>query len=356
MVVGSSDLARHTLAWQDCAVRTASCLCWREVFAVSRVAASVHAAFHPALCSGPPVLYILGGGRRITSDSALNLLARHRPACEWSPRPAMFVKRDGPAAAVIDGLIYVAGGCNRTGALASAEKYDPELRVWERLPDMGSCRDGPAGYALGACFYVCGGCPLACEGTDRLTSVERLSTKDSIMWEGMPCMNERRFGAIAASLNGYLYVCGGGDGERRLQSAERFDLTNNRWECIPSMAAARDGATAVVVNGCLIVCGGNDGTQNLASVELFDPRVWVWQDMPPMRRARDGPASATLAGLVYVFGGIIGSSRRHRGVVSATAECFDPRTRHWEELPPMRIGVRAGAVAVTIVERRDIDV
>merc|ERR1712203_929304 len=59
-------------------------------------------------------------------------------------------------------------------------------------------------------------------------------------WRPTGTMLQRREGAGAAALAGYLLVCGGLDGRRWVvQSAERFNPAVNRWEMVGSMETRR---------------------------------------------------------------------------------------------------------------------
>ncbi|CAN7082335.1 unnamed protein product [Brassica oleracea var. botrytis] len=53
----------------------------------------------------------------------------------WRRVPSMGVARASPAAAVVDGKIYVVGGCDvYDESLSWGEVFDPKTQAWESLP------------------------------------------------------------------------------------------------------------------------------------------------------------------------------------------------------------------------------
>jgi N-acetylneuraminic acid mutarotase len=121
--------------------------------------------------------------------------------------PLMPTPRQGHVAvAGPDGLIYVLGGLNDTGTLASVEAYDPEANSWQTpAPMLTARRDfaavvGPAGhiYVFGG---MCGGAATACAekydpGSDSWTHLSDLPG---------PCMGH----CAAVSAEGRVFLIGG---------------------------------------------------------------------------------------------------------------------------------------------------
>ena len=104
----------------------------------------------------------------------------------------MSTGRRGHAVAVIDGMLYVAGGTTDDGPSNSLHRYDPAMDAWEEVASM------------------------------------RL----------------RRVYCSAAVLNGKLYVAGGQkDDEDYLSSVECYDPSTNSWEEVAPMSTGRSGLT-----------------------------------------------------------------------------------------------------------------
>lgn len=158
-------------------------------------------------------------------------------------------------------------------------------------------------------------------------------------------MSQRRSHAVAASVGGRLWVCGGkGSGAaERLCSAERLDTSTSRWVPLPPMLEPRSQAAAAVVGGALHVCGGFDGVQHLRSAERLSPGAGAWRRLPAMNEGRSSAAAAALAGRLYICGGYDGEQ------VLRTVEVYDARSNAWVagSAPPMLVA-RAHATATTL--------
>jgi hypothetical protein len=55
---------------------------------------------------------------------------------QWKTLPSMALKRDGCAAAVVDGRVFVFGGYDGKNWLDSAECFDPNTNSWKRIAGM----------------------------------------------------------------------------------------------------------------------------------------------------------------------------------------------------------------------------
>lgn len=87
-----------------------------------------------------------------------------------------------------------------------------------------------------------------------------------------------------ASLNGLLYAVGGINGAGdTVRSAEAFNPSTQQWTPLPSMHEARRSFGVAALNGLLYACGGNDGVHDLATLEVYDPKTRRWKLLAPMR-------------------------------------------------------------------------
>jgi N-acetylneuraminic acid mutarotase len=112
------------------------------------------------------------------------------------------------------------------------------------------------------------------------------------------------------------------------------------WSAVAPMAEPRANQTATLLpNGDVLVAGGYNGfvehvggrTEPLALAQLFDPSSRSWMQVAPMRVARDGAQAALLRdGRVLVVGGyepyICCES-------ASTAEVYDPSSNTWSPVP-----------------------
>ena len=136
-------------------------------------------------------------------------------------------------------------------------------------------------------LYACGG--------HRLASVERFDP-DVGVWELLQPMFTERACAAVTVLHGQLYMCGGLGDAGPMSSMERFDPTHNTWERLAPMTHARVAARVLEIDGRLFVCGGRGaGGASLNSAEWFEPATERWERLPDMTQRRDHPHLAVLS-------------------------------------------------------------
>merc|ERR1712216_160099 len=96
---------------------------------------------------------------------------------------------------------------------------------------------------------------------------------------------------------------------------------------------ARRWCAAAAAGRRVYVLGGFDERNTaLASAECFDPESRAWSDLPPMVVRRTECTAAAASGQIYVLGG----HNEHNSILSS-AECFDPEAGVWcvAALPPL---------------------
>lgn len=97
-------------------------------------------------------------------------------------------------------------------------------------------------------------------------------------------LQDGRSGCGVASLNGLLYAVGGINGAGdTVRSAEAFNPSTQQWTPLPSMHEPRRSFGVAALNGLLYACGGNDGMHDLATLEVYDPKTRRWKLLAPMR-------------------------------------------------------------------------
>eukprot|EP00900_Chrysochromulina_parva_P011057 jgi/Chrpa1/19953/Chrysochromulina_OHIO_Genome00004853-RA len=202
----------------------------------------------------------------------------------------MSLERHWPAAAVIDGLLYVVGGHVGYEPLDSVERFNPDTNAWEAVAPMSTGRRWAAAAALDGNLYVVGGG----EDSDGRNSVARYDPATDA-WEGVaPHPVAKIHASAAAVLDGKLYVMGGavpglGTSSEQLSGVARYDPATNAWEAVASLSTARSWPTAVVLDGALYAMGGYVGEgRGLGSVERYDSAADAWEAVPSMALTQRG--------------------------------------------------------------------
>jgi N-acetylneuraminic acid mutarotase len=291
-----------------------------------------------------PRLYVLGGKGGSINFSTVE---RFDPVANaWDGVDSMQSKRRQPAAAVLDGHLYVAGGYDsRDSPTATVESFNSTDCIWSEVPSMMTERAEHAMAVLpsgkpghGSVLFVLGGVD---EDSEELNSVEYFDGHTN-SWKNTIPMSTRRCGHCAAVIGDTLFALGGYDGTSVLSTLESFTLEDGFWRSAPAMATGRKDFAVAVLDGELFVMGGqdDDGAQ-LDSVERYDPNLRKWQPAPSMHAERCCLAAVALEGEIYAIGGRDDSYSK-----LATVERFVPRAGAWVQVPPMEMQRSEHAAAV----------
>ena len=103
-------------------------------------------------------------------------------------------------------------------------------------------------------------------------------------WEEVAAMNEARYNAFGAALNGKIYIAGGENANEGhyavLKSCEVYDPSSNEWQVMSSLKVCRQAANMVCVQEALYVVGGFKDVQSSSrelSVEVFELGACEWK-------------------------------------------------------------------------------
>ena len=99
--------------------------------------------------------------------------------------------------------------------------------------------------------------------------------------------------------NGIL-VCGGMESRKCVS----YDIKNDQLDVFTEMLSQRWGHAAVVDMELLYVCGGYDGRRTLNTVHCLDMKKKMWKVLANMKKAVNWPLIAHFKDKILVFGGI----------------------------------------------------
>ncbi|XP_076815134.1 kelch-like protein 12 isoform X2 [Clavelina lepadiformis] len=233
------------------------------------------ARMYPSVVNYNQQILLMGGAERHTYYNSVEILDLNDENPKWdSNLPSMGEKRHAFASALLDGLVYCAGGENDTGRLSSCESYNPEERKWSSIRNMNTKRNAHALVSARGLLYALGGHDGYATNT-----VECYDPRNG-KWRYIPPMKTRRTGLTAVVLNNEIYAIGGAD-----LSVEKYNLDTKSWINVPSMNEERFGGSACVVDGLIWVFGGAYAIK----VEFYDPATNKWQVSTNMDRQRLGP-------------------------------------------------------------------
>lgn len=115
--------------------------------------------------------------------------------------------------------------------------------------------------------------------------------------------------AVEIDQLGRLYAIGGFGGYLKtcLSSIERFDPKSNTWQMLTEMSTPRRAPSCAIIQNFLYVIGGHDGARYLNSAEMYNISSGTWAKLPSMfeERCKFSVIKDTHNSNIYVFGGYI---------------------------------------------------
>ncbi len=98
-----------------------------------------------------------------------------------------------------------------------------------------------------------------------------------------------------------LFVFGGHDQIKCLNTCEVYNMEDDKWKAIPNMHEAKRGCGASVHNdtNSIYIVGGTNGTQSLKSVEIYNILTHKWTRGPELNIARTNVAIAFIGKNYY---------------------------------------------------------
>ena len=269
---------------------------------------------------------VLGGYQpgqgELDSILVLNLAESNK---QWREGPRMNQKRDGHAAVVCNGGIYVMGGDNGGSDLNCMERIDANDFLRSSLTTTTTHESSWTALTCRLSTHRFGCCAVAVHNRyivvmgghnndGYLSSVDIIDTNSHTVTAG-PSMTVPRQFCASAVIGHRIFVVGGQNDDGHLDSVEHLDFAEERKDdtlstVIPfssswithselRLSELRGSCAMVAVGSCLVVAGG----QGHSTVEVLDTRrnrVW---NLPPFGNRRDDFSMATVANQVAVISG-----------------------------------------------------
>nr|CAB3259722.1 kelch-like protein 2 [Phallusia mammillata] len=188
----------------------------------------------------------------------------------WQQVAPMLEGRYLHASAGLDTCLYVVGGHNGSARLRSVEKYNPDSNTWKCVEPMLKDLSSPCVVACDNMIFVIGGAKGP-SPTDIVCDVQFYNPKCNTWRLAAPLPQPER-GAVAANLNGTIYVMG------QQRSVTAYNRQSNVWMSLRNSHGGHLHGAATVHKGKLYVAGGLHGNSFInGTVEVYDQLNDTWQ-------------------------------------------------------------------------------
>ncbi|XP_076581718.1 kelch-like protein 33 [Chaetodon auriga] len=245
------------------------------------------ARFRHCVCLLNNKLYVLGGRKYYGALDILKSAWRFDLSqCKWERLPDMLCQRDYFSGVCLDGKVFALGG-NRDDSqyLDDVEYYSPEENTWRQAHPLDIAVSAHAAAVLNGQIYISGGC----DSHHRcLPSMWHYHPSRGCSTRAPMTVGAGRAGHVMLALGSGLVVAGGlqplcvGFGDQLL--CELYDAAHDSWSSIPALPRPHLSPGAAVLDGRLYVMGGSSANtaRDTQWVHCYDPVEGRWENLGAM--------------------------------------------------------------------------
>ncbi len=261
-------------------------------------------------------------------------------AGKWQRAAKMPTSRSEIAAALHDGLVYVAGEVSLRGSLAAFECYCIRTDTWQRLAPLPVGLNHVGIAAKGNTIYVSGGYADLRQKhvSDQLLAYDIRDDR----WRVLSQMPAPRAKHSMIERDGWLHLIGGIQ-HRAIWS---YHIASGRWQqdYLPPLPAHRDHLSPLQDAHAIYIIGGRrDESHEISACLRWRPGTSHWQTITQLPTERGGQVAAIHNGCIYVAGG----EDLQTKATYASHDRYDLLTGKWSAATPLPVARHGSASAWT---------
>lgn len=238
---------------------------------------------------------------------------------------------------------------------AEPTKPEPGHGTWRTAAPAPLKRTEAVAATVNGKIYVVGGFePPGLGNLTKLAITSALEEYDPISdrWTARASMPMGLHHVGIGVADGIMYVIGGYRQSgmsvwQPVASVYAYDPNTDLWTERTPMPTARGALAVTEFGGMLYAVGGFGEKGNSAAVEAYDPASDRWVPRAPLPTPRDHLAVVTLSGRIYAIGGRLNGDYQRN---LAVTEIYDPASDRWETAPPLPTA-RSGIAAVSLNDK-----
>ena len=192
----------------------------------------------------------------------------------------MSVAREKPAAAAVNGKLYVTGGWDSNGVpIATTEVYDPGSDSWSTVAPNPSPTAAPGVAVSNDKIYFIGGCA---DGNCTASNKVEVYDPSSNSWSSAANYPTGNSWEGCGGINGKVYCAGGINGGTTFNTGYVYDPSSDSWTPIANMPTDLWGGVAGSPTGELVISGGVINQSSTVTNEGFayTPSSDSWSAIP----------------------------------------------------------------------------
>jgi hypothetical protein len=258
--------------------------------------------------AGGCALYFDGANNIIVPSSAVEAYSL-ASGTAWSPVASLPTARYLMTCAPLGNNLFCFGGAGSYDYVMTVDSLNPVSNSWGTAAQLSGVRVGAAVCAVGGKFYLIGGQSYTGVSSTVNSNIDEWDPASG--WTPKVSMKQERMDHQAVAVNNKIYIIGGVGGSSDPtncgieQSVEVFDPAINRVDTAASLNTGRRFFGAAEANGKIYAIGGLSSlnSDTLASVEEYDPVKNTWSYKAALPTGRFGCAAASWQGRIYLVGG-----------------------------------------------------
>jgi len=270
----------------------------------------------------PIYIFNSNGGQRNSSGKNLNKVELWLNGGELKTTVVSPIcSRTKTTAVYMNEYIYLVGGFDGHNRLKSCERFDPKTSQWKQIAPLNIARSHVSCVVSQGRLFAVGGY----DGENSLSSCE-IYNESTNKWDRIADMNQRRSNTAIVSYQGTVWVIGGNDLLTIFDTVERYCDSSKVWmKMRKGLMGKRCRHGAVVFDNKIYVIGGYDGDRFLQTVECYETKNkyenvnFRFTQSFPMLTPRARLSVSVSGRKIYAFGGY-----NHRGEAMTTVESIDP--------------------------------
>ena len=223
--------------------------------------------------------------------------------------------------------IYALAGTGAGGKpVLEVERFDG--RAWTVISMLpGSGLNAPAAAVLDGKIYLVGGFNTTTNvPTDKVIVFDPATKR----WSDAAPLPAPRGGHAAVVLEGRIHVLGGGNSQRTLDDHSIYDPVSNSWSTGAALPRSEGSPAAVAFGGRVYSIGGRSGPGDFGNVDIYDPATNSWGSGPAID-PRGTAGASVYCGRIHLFGG----ESQSRGVSLGDVLRLSADGRSWDTLEAM---------------------
>ncbi|MBN1248102.1 MAG: hypothetical protein JXC32_10625 [Anaerolineae bacterium] len=240
-----------------------------------------------------------GPGEVFGASSSIPSISAAASEDGWQELTPLPVRRAGMSVAVADSEIYVIGGMTDNGTTGRVDVYDIATGEWRQGADRPSAVVNASAAVLDGQIWTAGGCDEVWHPTADLHNY----APDEDAWRDGRPLPESLCAYALAAYGDRLLLFGGWDGETYRALTLAYTPADDTWEVLTPPQQARGFGAAAVLEDRVFYAGGYDGTREWAVCEVYFPATDRWESCGSMLQPRGGLSLVSTGGRLYAIGG-----------------------------------------------------